>query len=353
MKTYQLGGKNIASPLFIFSLLFVFTTMLVTGCKKENSFSPLEETKLQQPTASLVPDVNETEYSMADYQSALNDVTYDGDRLIFNNLSHFVTTAMALDSLGDSTAQAWFDGLGFTNSLYDEFENAVANMPEEIEPTDYFAGHPNSVKYDANNDVADVNAINGLFARLLNTQHKAVIGGNIYYSTYDADVTVSLADENFVEAYSTQGFEQDDENAIVIFNRAGLKTTGFDCLQTGWVYNMGEIVCGSPAQKKATIQMEAWKLKGSNNKWYSGAIIRVWHSKRGFLGFWYKDVRGSQVWGVFEGKFFTQAKIWGNSAYLHEYGVYITQAALSRICFYDVQVCVAPMCSGETICRSW
>lgn len=355
MKINQFAGKHLTSHLFSFTMLCFFISMLVSGCKKDTPVSTTVQPDAKLPAAYLVPDEDDTEYSMANYEDALNDVGFDGDRLTFNNLSHFVTTAMVLDSLGDSTADVWFDGLGFTNSLYDEFEDVVGNMPDATE-TDiaaYFDNHTNAVKYDEDNDVWDVNAMNGVFARLLNSEHKAVIGGNVFYSDYDVNVTVGQDDEDQIQSYATQGFEQDDENAIVLNNRSGLKTTAGGCLNVGWVYNMGEITCGSPQQKKATIQMEAWRVKGTNNKWYSGAIVRVWHSKRGFLGAWYKDPRGSQVGGVFQGVYFNQAKIYGNSAYLHEYGVYITQAYLNQICWSYVEVCVAPMCSGETRCRTW
>jgi hypothetical protein len=355
MRTNQFAGKSFISHLLILTVFCVFTSVVITGCKKDNPVTSLGKSDLAQPAANLVPDEDETEYTMANYQDALDDVSYDGDRLIFNNLSHFVTTAMALDSIGDSTANVWFQNLGFTNSLYNEFIDAIDNMPDaetDAELNSYFENYANAVVYDDNNEVWDVNAKNGLFAKLLNSEHTAKIGGNVYYSDYNVDVTVSLADESLIPTYCAQGYEQDDENAIVLQNKSDLKTTAISCIVMGGVYNMGDITCGDPVQKKATVQMQAWKTKSLNGTWYSGVTIRIWHLKRGLFGLWFKDYRGSQVGGVFSGVYYNQAKIYGNSAYLHEYYPY-KQGNLSIVCFSDVQICVAPMCSGETICRNW
>src|SRR5215212_7890852 len=131
MKSNQFPGKFLAPKLLLLTLVYVFISTL-NGCKKDHPVSsPQASEKL--PAANLLPDEDETEYTMAQYQDALNDVVYDGNRLVFKNFSHFVTTALALDSLGDSTANNWFGAWGFNNSLYDEFEQALDNAPEDAE----------------------------------------------------------------------------------------------------------------------------------------------------------------------------------------------------------------------------
>lgn len=357
MKTNQFTQKSLTSKLYLLVMLCFFTGMLVTGCKKDNPALTPGTPEHELPEANLVPDEDETEYTMENYQEALDNVTYDGDRLVFGNLSHFFVTAMALDSLGDSTANVWFQNLGFTNSLYDEYEDAIENMPDaqtEAELTDYFADYANSTKYNANYEVWDVNAMNGIFARLLDANHTAILGGNVFYSDYDFNITVSIADEGLIPQYLALGEEQDDEYAIILKNRAELKTSApGGCLPLNLVYDMGTIACGSPAQKRARVELQTFKMKNFANIWFSGAIVKVWHDKRGLFGLWFKDYRGSQVGCVVQGKYFNQAKTYGNSNYLHEYGVYRTPGLLPFICWSYIDVCVAPMCFGQTICNMW
>lgn len=344
--------------LLLVAILFSSIMVLQTGCKKDNQSLSTPTTSSPLPEAMLVPDADPTEYTMANYQDALDDVVYDGDRLIFKNLSHFYTTAMALDSVGDSTAYTWFQNLGFVTSLYDEYDDALENAPEDADQAGmiaYYDNYTNSLVYNSTDETWDVNAMNGTFARLLNSEHKAVIGDNIFYSDIDWNIMVGSADEAQIPTYLAQGVEQEDENAIVKNNRVGLKTTNSPCLPVGFDIFMGDIACGSPASKKSEVRFKVWQIVGWNNQIYTGATITVKHKKRGKFGFgfWSAESRGSQVGGYFEGIYFNQAKIYGNSAKVHEYEVRRVQGNLSSICWHDIQVCVAPMCNGVTLCQNW
>lgn len=357
MKTNQFRTKSRTSQLALLALLFFFSGVLLTSCKRDNPVLTPTVNEPAPPAANLVPDEDETEYTMANYQDALDDVEYDGERLIFRNLSHFVTTAMALDSVGDSTAQLWFQGIGFTNSLYNEFDNALNNVPEDVDEAglaQYFANNSNAVRYDANNDETwDVNAMGGTFARLLNTDHKAVIGENILYSNYDVNVIVGLADEDLIPTYSTQGFEQDDEYAIVQKNHLGLKTTASGgCLAAGFDIFIGDISCSDPA-KRSKVNLHVWNMKYINGQVYSGATIKIKHQRRKLAVLWLPQSRGSQVGSVFEGVYFNQAKIYSASKSYHEYEVYKTPGNLPDLCWSAIQVCVAPMCNNQTMCADW
>lgn len=353
MKTNLIAGK-VHSKLALLIVCIFFSGVLMTGCKKDNPVSKPSVTE-PLPQASLVPDEDETAYSMANYQEALDDVEYDGDKLIFNNLSHFFTTAMALDSLGDSTAHIWFQGIGFTNSLYDQYKSAIENMPEDLEDSDmdaYYTTHSNSLVYDGDLDAWHVNAQAPFCAKLLNGAHKAKIGGNIYYSNYDVDVMVGQADESLIPTYAAQSAEQEDEYAIVKFNRTALKTTGTLCVSCGQTYYLGEITCGSPAQKRAKMWMKVFCQYGLRGEKYTATHIIVQQHKRGFLGRWYKESRGSQVGGNFNGQYFNMAFIYSQSNWEHVYPVYANMNWMS-VCASDLQICVAPMCSGNTICQNW
>jgi hypothetical protein len=357
MKTNLIAGKS-NSPLILFIVCIFFSGVLITGCKKDNTVTSQSVTE-PLPQANLVPDEDETEYTMANYQDALDNVEYDGDKLIFQNLSHFFTVATALDSIGDSTANVWFQDIGFTNSLYVQYKSSIDNMPEDLEDADmdaYYTTHSNSLVYDGDLDAWHVNAQAPFCAKLLNGAHKAKIGGNIYYSNYDVDVMVSQADESLIPTYVAQGTEQNDEYAIVKFNRTAFTTSGPLCLGCGQTYYFGEINCGSPVQKRAKMWMKVFCFTGLNGATFTGAHVIVQQHKRGFMGRWYKEARGSQVGGmfgtIFNMKYFNMAFIYSQSSWEHVYPVFSNQGVMN-VCVSDLQICVAPMCSGNTICQNY
>lgn len=350
MKKSILG--RLSAPLSSLMMLALVVSLLLNSCRKESSF----ENNLKGSSAMLIPETgDEPQYSLSNPQAVLDDITFDGNMLSFNSRDHFVIASLVLDSLGDSTVDAWQQGMGFT-SLYKSFMNTLDLMPddpEETERTDFFNNNSNTIHYTAATDEWDINAATGGIARLLNTQHKAKIGGNIFYSDYNADVMVGPGEENLIAAYIAQ--QEDRDDATVYMQRqhtAALKTTGEIWVRVGATRDLDAISCGSPQEKRSRCQIYLHKVFGS-----STGKVKIFHEKRKWwgFGFWSAESRGSQVSGYFNGKWFWQQKVWGNQAKYHEYNVSHDTglAAWGDLLTTNLQICVAPMCGGVTLCQSW
>lgn len=348
MKKFISG--RLSAPLSSLMILALFVSLLLNSCRKESSF----ENNFKGSSAMLIPETgDEPQYSLSNPQEVLDDITFDGNMLSFNSRDHFVIASLVLDSLGDSTVDAWQQGMGFT-SLYKSFMNTLDLMPddpEETERTDFFNNNSNTIHYAAASDEWDINAATGGIARLLNVQHKAKIGGNIFYSDYNADVMVGPGEENLIAEYATQN-DRDDQSAYVQRQHVALKTTGEIRVKIGETRNLGAISCGSPQEKKSRCEIYLHKIFGS-----STGKVKIWHEKRKWwgFGFWSAESRGSQVSCNVGASWFWQQKVWGNQAKYHEYHVsYATGlASWSDLLITNLQICVAPMCGGVTLCQSW
>jgi hypothetical protein len=101
--------KKLIRPRFSVPIsALILGIVLFNSCKKMDS-----ESKHKPPNKYADSAMT---YTHSNYQQAMNDVTIDGNgHMVFYNMSQLDAVVYALDSLGDSTAQVWEKGIGFSS----------------------------------------------------------------------------------------------------------------------------------------------------------------------------------------------------------------------------------------------
>lgn len=342
-KSMKITKPNAPCSLKHFAALLILIATI--SCKKEASPSGLDA----PPTvyAALAAETDSTEYNMANAQQALDDVELVDDRLKFRNREHLLITALVLDSIGDSLAQDWMQNLGFS-SLYNEFTDALDEMPgDESEQAQFFSENTNAVFHEPTYDIINVNAGFFILSRVINSEHKAWIGDNIFYSDYHADVLVGPNDEAMIETYKDQEESQNNTTAYVQRQHTAYKTTGAFVAHYGQSSYIGEVNCGSPISHMS----KSWLYMARYFDVYYVAAVNVFNYKRHWFGGWTTEKRGAQVSGTFNSLYYWQQKVWPNHAYVHNFSNYWGPS--SSVVGSNIDICIAPVCNGITVCQNF
>ena len=348
MTTNQLTGRRLMVSTFAAVLMLFFAGTVITACKKDTV-----EPHVQLKGSHSLADEEDGSYSVADYQAALDDVEVVSGKLKFVNSEHFIVTGMVLDSLGDSLTQIWYQDKGFTNLLYNRFASAIDNMPDgsEDEIAGHFANYTNEVVYNAADETWTINAACASMARLVDADHKCLIGDNIFYTEYGVNVTVAATDEASIPTYAAMNDDYQDAYAIVTHNNiSGQKTTAGTCVKPGERVYMGQINCGVPLKKRADVWFRNIVYYGPFGFTISQGTVEVINQKRSVLGRWVREIRGTYLsCNDANGKYFSKFQASTGTEF-------ITIGQLpgkTEYCISNLLVCVSPMCDGGTRCKSW
>lgn len=317
-------------------------------------------------------------YSMAEYQQALDDVQLDENgHMVFNNMNHLDVVLSALDSLGDSTAISWENGLGFSSLKiqYINTLNAYAqlmNSPQttQAQAQQFWAANSNVAVMSADN--TDINATDEGLAWVLAGDHKAYIDDMVLYSDRNNFITLPTVNQSSIPNYMNLSNSINDSTHRLFAARSIWSAAPNQLCTTGLylgtqTYNLNDIQCGSPLQKKTTVNCQVinglvWATCGGSG--YIREKVNIHNYKRGFLGFWYNDNRNVHVYGYFGpgvGVYYNFTAFSVNSYSFTVYNASYTCIPVWAVnmlvqysyCFRNGAVCAFPMCNGSTLCDSY